>query len=59
MERRRFNMRNLIRTFLAGVVSVLGMLTGFAVFEKLSNPVERKKIKNKLTNIKNAIMKKD
>lgn len=52
-------MRNLIRTFTAGMVSVLGMLTGFAVFEKLSNPVERKKIKNKLTNVKNAIMKKD
>lgn len=52
-------MKNLIRTFTTGVVSVLGMLTGFAVFEKLSNPVERKKLKNKFTNVKNAIIKKD
>lgn len=56
-------MRNLIKLFLHGVVSVVAFLTGMSLFQwiydKLTNPVERVKLKKKLIKVKNAITEKD
>lgn len=46
-------------TFACGAASAFGMLTGFAAFEAMSNPDKRAKVKQRFTDIKNAVVGKE
>jgi hypothetical protein len=52
-------MKKIINTILSGAALGFGYLLGVKAFNKLSDPVVRKGIKKKFTNVKNAIFTKE
>lgn len=52
-------MKNTIKTFLYGATLAFGIQVGVDAYNKLKNPVTRKKIKNKFTKIKDTVFGKE
>lgn len=51
-------MKGIFKTFLYGAVTAFGIQAGIDAFNKLKNPVNKAKIKNRFIKIKDAIFSK-
>jgi hypothetical protein len=51
-------MKNLLKTFVYGATMAAGTMAGIGLFTTVTDPVQRKKIKNKIIKIKDTVLKK-